>query len=464
MNNILDNLEKKYLNFKLGEEQKEALLSVFSLLKESGFQECAILGRAGTGKTTICQLIIHFIQDYLNVDYKLVTPTHKSKRVLSDVTKEQAITIHSLLQLKPNLDILDFNWNDIKFSESLSNSIPEKGIIIVDECSMINDDLYNALIKSCKEKKCKIIWQGDSRQLAPVKQDNIAKPFQCNNIFELSTVYRQKGTNPILDILEILRKRPIFDFKPVSSLNGSLILFDNWKALIKEKIGLFKDAINHQEPNEIKLLAYTNKTVEAFNKVIRFLVFNTQEEYVPGDFLMGYDNTSCRYSKLTYQVDNSNDFRVISAKKKEKTICDIKLNGWVLELYDYEHENIVKLYVLSENNNEEDLNELAFQIDDIRQTAILCPDPLLKKELWRTYYSSIESFVTPFDLCYNNRVIKKKAIDYGYAMTVHKSQASSYDNVIIDMDDIKTCKNKMELRQLQYVALSRTRNNIYMLI
>lgn len=106
---ILDNLEQKYLNFKLGEGQKLALLSVFSLLKQSGFEECVILGRAGTGKTTICQLIIHYIQDYLKMDYKLVTPTHKSKRILAERTGEKVTTIHQLLKLKPNIDILDLD-------------------------------------------------------------------------------------------------------------------------------------------------------------------------------------------------------------------------------------------------------------------------------------------------------------------------------------------------------------------
>ena len=67
--------------------------------------------------------------------------------------------------------------------------------------------------------------------------------------------------------------------------------------------------------------------VEGFNKVIRYLVFNTQEEYVPGDFLMSYDNSIYKTSKLSYHIDNSDDFRVVSAKRKEKTICEIKLNG-----------------------------------------------------------------------------------------------------------------------------------------
>lgn len=158
MQDILDNLEKKYLSFKLGEEQRQTLLSVFAILQERGFAECAILGRAGTGKTTISELIIHFLEDYLKVNYKLVTPTHKSKRVLADRTKRDVTTIHQLLKLKPDLNVLNLDLRALKFcTETLTNNVPQNGVIIIDECSMINDDLYNTLIDSCIEKQCKIV-------------------------------------------------------------------------------------------------------------------------------------------------------------------------------------------------------------------------------------------------------------------------------------------------------------------
>ena len=57
MENTLNNLESKHLTFKLGEEQREALLSVFSFItnEDKFFTLC---GSAGTGKSTIALLII----------------------------------------------------------------------------------------------------------------------------------------------------------------------------------------------------------------------------------------------------------------------------------------------------------------------------------------------------------------------------------------------------------------------
>ena len=52
-------------------------------------------------------------------------------------------------------------------------------------------------------------------------------------------------------------------------------------------------------------------------------------------------------------------------------------------------------------------------------------------------------------------MIKRKSLDYGYCISTHKSQGSTYQFVIVDMENLLRCPNKEELRQLQYVAMSR---------
>jgi ATP-dependent exoDNAse (exonuclease V) alpha subunit len=72
-------------------------------------------------------------------------------------------------------------------------------------------------------------------------------------------------------------------------------------------------------------------------------------------------------------------------------------------------------------------------------------------------------FLTPIDIVWDNRVIRCKSIDYGYAISAHKSQGSSFDDVAVDINNILTCKDLIEVRQLEYVAISRTRHNAYLL-
>ena len=83
--------------------------------------------------------------------------------------------------------------------------------------------------------------------------------------------------------------------------------------------------------------------------------------------------------------------------------------------------------------------------------------------LWSKYYKLQQYFASPIDLYYDGRLIKSATLKPGYAISTHKSQGSSITNVYIDMKDILRCKDEEELRQLQYVALSRTKNNIYLL-
>ena len=57
-------------------------------------------------------------------------------------------------------------------------------------------------------------------------------------------------------------------------------------------------------------------------------------------------------------------------------------------------------------------------------------------------------------------LIRKKSFDYAYAVTVHRSQGSSYNNVLVDMRNVNSCSDEAVHRQLQYVALSRTRKDV----
>lgn len=156
MESILNTLESKYLTFKLGEEQREALLSVFSFIKENEDVEFCLLGKGGVGKSTITKLIVRYLEE-LDIPYQLAAPTHKSKKILSQMTERDAVTIHQLLALRPTIDVMDLDMKDLQFSIASTDSIPRGGIIIIDECSMINDILYDEIIKRCKDKDCKVL-------------------------------------------------------------------------------------------------------------------------------------------------------------------------------------------------------------------------------------------------------------------------------------------------------------------
>ena len=459
MENILNQLESKYLNFKLGEEQRNALLSIFSFIDTKGFEEYSFIGAAGTGKTTCIELIIRYLEQK-KIPYQLVCPTHKSKKILANTTGRDVITIHQLLALKPSIDIMDLDMKDLQFDIKSSDSVPYRGVVIIDECSMINDVLYDSILDSCKGKVCKVIFTGDSRQIAPVKQRKIAKTFECENKSELTQIYRQSGENCVRDVLDTLRQRPIKMFSECTSNKGSIFVYNNASDLIYSTIDLFKEAVKTSNPNKIKLVAYTNKRVAAFNRCIRSQIFKQEDlpEYVKGDILFGYDGSECNGQT----IENSGDYQVQAAYKTIENIAHLDMIGWWLDLYDFDQEQYKTVFVLSEENDKSKFEQLGQEIEYIRQFAIRAQG-YQRKQAWTDYYKLMGKFLTPIDIVWDNRVIRCKSIDYGYAITSHKSQSSSFDDVVVDINNILLCKDMTEVRQMEYVALSRTRNNVYLL-
>lgn len=62
MESILNQLESKHLNFKLGEEQRNALLSIFSFINQNGFGTYSFVGSAGTGNILKNEKFILYLQ------------------------------------------------------------------------------------------------------------------------------------------------------------------------------------------------------------------------------------------------------------------------------------------------------------------------------------------------------------------------------------------------------------------
>lgn len=215
-----------------------------------------------------------------------------------------------------------------------------------------------------------------------------------------------------------------------------------------------------------KILAYTNAMVTSYNNCIRRVMWENykSEEYNQFEFLTGYENLEFNGTKFW----NSMDYIIIDPPHRTDINIPgfINLPGYELTLYDSVYKSSCPVLILSRDISDDYLQSLASRIEDIRLEAIN-----LKKigrfqaasKRWRDYYELIGSFTTPMDLYYDNRLIRKKSFDYGYACSAHKSQGSSFGEVFVDMRNINLCKDKDERRQLQYVALSRTRKDAYVL-
>ena len=456
LNYDLPKLESELLSFQLDSKQKEVLESALNYIKSdikinSDTKHLCISGRAGTGKTQICALIVKILKDN-NIPFLVITPTNKSKNVIASVVDSEAITVHRLLSLSPQVDILELDLKELNFIQKNTIYLQYKAVWIIDECSMVNDDLYKLIIDQAINHQCKIIWLGDEKQLSPVNQKQVSKTFRNSTKYTLDKIYRQSSDSPIGKILETLRSKPISRFESTpDSDSGSLKVYNNIREMLEEHCYLFKVGMNLEDQHIIKLVTYTNKRIEALNQIIRRLVFNDDEEYHFGEVLTGYD--SCMYKNQGI-IENSSDYLV---REVEDTTFQ-GLKAYKLTLYDPSKECDIEITIISRYNSSYDIANLAARIDNMRVKAVKSKNG----KDWRAYYQFQEAFLTPFDLVYEGRVIKRKSLDYGYCISAHKSQSSSYLAVLVDMENILQCTDPEELRQLQYVALSRTTNDIYL--
>ena len=87
----------------LGEQQREALDLMERFLLDKSKRAFSLIGAAGTGKSFLMRNLIEYMDSELEMDYALCAPTHKAKLVLSRFADRNAITLHQLLQLSPNI-------------------------------------------------------------------------------------------------------------------------------------------------------------------------------------------------------------------------------------------------------------------------------------------------------------------------------------------------------------------------
>lgn len=410
------------MDFELGEEQQAAIDSIINFITTSKEIPYSLIGYAGTGKSTIIKCLVNYFEDN-GIHFVLCAPTHKAKSVIKYATDRDAMTIHQVLKLAPNIEILDLDLRDLQFvmNHVKTVEIPYNGVIICDESSMVNDNLFNLLLSKTKECKAKIVFVGDIAQLKPVKSVYSSLVFNVKNLSELRTIYRQAGESGLVTVLPTLRTQSIARFKDAYGKDGSLITCSSPKEMFTHALPSFKKAIENKDIFEAKMYAYTNARAEALNNKMRSVLFPGEEEYYENEILTAYENFSYGWVNCFNSMDYIIDAPL---QKREKMIPNFTiLPGYIISLYDVAEKESGEIFILSKDTPTRDLMDLANLIEKTRTEAIILKQSKKREASlkWKEYYDIINSFASPFNLFYEDRVVKKKTFDYGYASTIHKS-------------------------------------------
>jgi exodeoxyribonuclease V alpha subunit len=148
-----------------------------------------LTGGPGTGKT-FCTRTIVALWKAMGRSIALASPTGRAAQRLSEMTRQEAKTVHRLLEFDPT---------HFKFKREAENPIPAEAIVI-DEASMLDLFLANSLLKAI-ELKAQLLLVGDIDQLPSVGPGNVlADLIQSGQIpvVRLSEVFRQAQTSQIV--------------------------------------------------------------------------------------------------------------------------------------------------------------------------------------------------------------------------------------------------------------------------
>ena len=218
---------KEIVGFELNNQQLEAIGLLSEFVKKESVNDVFILkGSAGTGKTSLINIITKQILSSRDSVLKICGPTHRSSAIISEKTNLIVKTIHGEIYIPNNLE--NGGVEMIKKDNVISNY----SVFIIDESSMISNKLNGSknfivdkplledLIDYVKQgnSQNKLIFMGDKFQLPPINEsfspalnkDFLEKKFNLKTIeFELTDVMRQASESKVLSLATHVRDQMI---------------------------------------------------------------------------------------------------------------------------------------------------------------------------------------------------------------------------------------------------------------
>lgn len=477
----------------------------------------AIAGPAGTGKSWLSRyLLSQFPQRKICV----TAVTHQALKQIKAASGQEGKTGQSLLGLAPDEDLEDFDPVNVTFEKKNRPTIEDYELILWDEASMIGSALREYAQQLARHSKTKILFVGDAIQLPPVGE-RFPTAFDAQyidgGVLRLSTPCRQSTENPLYtlllaerndieqseearailigqliehgqykgDLIDDLARTPHNAYKLVrNSLGDELInengegfkVYRNKRDFEVKMNNIFVDYFIAKDYSGVRTLAFTNDCVGLHNKSIRSTIFQGNHEAITvGDILMCYRPITyydaAKKEKITL-LYNSEEIIVLSADKRLSTL-NIPIYGTHSKVIDEQRDFLLNLVIPGNYDS---------YIAQLNRTKETCK----KNNSWGPFYGFYDqhALLESLKKLKNDKYLPDKAFDYAYAITVHKSQGSTFNEVFVDTVDIfkhytygkyfaeqdgTWCPEldtdlQRITRQLRYVAASRAKKFAYFFI
>ncbi|MCR2049181.1 ATP-dependent RecD-like DNA helicase [Acetatifactor muris] len=370
-------------------------------------------GGPGTGKTTTINMMIHYFEAE-GLDIFLAAPTGRAAKRMTEATGFEARTIHRMLEL--NSALSDEDTRRVSFERNEENPL-EADVVIIDEMSMVDIQLFQALLKAVAPGT-RLVLVGDVNQLPSVGPGQVLRDLLGSGRFpmtELKKIFRQAEKSDIVvnahrinsgEQIALDNKSRDFFLLERNDVN---VIYKHMIQLISEKLPRYVQV----SPYEIQVLTPMRKGslgCETLNGILqRYLnpADESKKEHISG-------STIYREGDKVMQIKNN---------------------------YQLEWEIVSKYGIAIDRGTgifNGDMGRI-LEISEVSSSLVVEYD-----EQRRVTY--------PFSLL--------EELELSYAVTIHKAQGSEYPAVILPL---LSGPKMLFNRNLLYTAITRARSCVTIL-
>lgn len=410
----------------LTDEQTEAL-EFLRDFETSGKRMACLAGYAGVGKT---YLVSRWLREVRNLRLCVAAPTHQALKVLADKCGEnQKLQFYTLAALLGEAPETDPETGEETFVPSTGRKDGHFDLIVVDECSMVAQRVFNELTSST----AKVLFVGDPAQLPPVGDRQDSPAFGVPAKFQMTQIVRQQAGNPIINLSLMIRQK---------MASPGFVLVDDMRAVLTDDRRRFNFCAHadlypfaewaYREGWRAPILAFKNETVIRHNRAMHDRLFPDAPFFAAGEPLLSYETKWMDGAPVLHNGE------VVTCES-----CDPASNPYGVPAYRVTFRRDSGASVTCRVTPDE-RGLVAMKKDAIRQVAF-----------WRGHAHRSVDHLGKYMAAVERRDYLQGfiRIRYAYACTVHKSQGSTYDAAFLDWADISSSRTQQA--KMHYVAVTR---------
>lgn len=440
---------EQYSSFTLTADQQRASKEIFDWLGSSS-QEYLLEGFAGTGKTTLNQLICSFLKRRVpDLRIGMCAYSNCAKKVVQRVNRAAGLYVDTMTccQMLGALMAIDAKGK-VKFRPD-PDAIPRienYDLIIVDEAYGLDSQMYEDFKFAVKDTSKKILYVGDPAQTGPIGE--LYSPVHSiKSRSRMTEVRRHDGAvldyaTAIRQDMEVVLPYPESSFSR-DQRNGLWVRDqDNWLNIIGRAFKKFHE----KDPWERRVFCYTNNRVEEINSYIRSLIYegHNLDLFMPDE-------------RITFRQPYNNKFSI----SDEGTVVDIDdVNVSV-------HNQVFQAYRVTIAHDDES----CFERTTTSEIYVLA-EPSFEdfKRLENRYIEEAKAYRRPWGVLYDLRSAFAW-VDYAYSLTIHKGKGSTCADAFVDVNDARRrlkfisatepTAHVIEYNRLVYTAVTRASDRCF---